>query len=120
MNDEFSIVYIQHFDKYTKDKTVDAWRIFLSDEYGFHLYHDFIEYCWEYKIIPFSLSLHNTHLMQPLDVVYFQSVKHYYRKAIDKAVRLGAIKFPLVEFFSAFEYIRAQIFKREIIISAFE
>jgi hypothetical protein len=45
--------------------------------------------------------------MQPFDVVYFQPVKHYYRKAIDKAVCLGVIKFPLVEFFSAFEYIRA-------------
>jgi hypothetical protein len=44
--------------------------------------------------------------MQPLNVVYFQPVKHYYRKIIDKAVRLGAIKFPLMEFFSAFEYIR--------------
>jgi hypothetical protein len=45
--------------------------------------------------------------MQSFDVVYFQFVKHYHRKAINKAVRLGAIKFPLVEFFSAFEYIRA-------------
>jgi hypothetical protein len=58
--------------------------------------------------------------MQPLDVAYFQPVKHYHRKAIDKAVRLGATKFPLVEFFSAFEHIRAQVFKREIIMSAFE
>jgi hypothetical protein len=59
-------------------------------------------------------------LMQFLDVAYFQPVKHYYRKAIDKAVRLSATKFPLVEFFSAFEHIRAQAFKRETIISAFE
>jgi hypothetical protein len=120
MNDEFSIVYIQHFDKYTKDKTVDVWRILLSDEYKSHLYHDFIEYCWEYKIIPFNLLPYSTHLMQFFDVIYFQFVKHYYRKIIDKAVRLGAIKFPLVEFFSAFKYIRAQAFKREIIISVFE
>jgi hypothetical protein len=58
--------------------------------------------------------------MQFFDVTYFQSVKHYYRKTIDEAVRLDAIKFPLVKFFSTFEYIRAQIFKREIIISVFE
>jgi hypothetical protein len=58
--------------------------------------------------------------MQPLDVACFQPVKHYYRKTIDEGIRLGAIKFPLVKFFITFEYIRAQIFKRETIISAFE
>jgi hypothetical protein len=58
--------------------------------------------------------------MQFLDVAYFQPVKYYHRKAIDEAVRLGAIKFPLVEFFSAFGYIRAQVFKRETIILVFE
>jgi hypothetical protein len=58
--------------------------------------------------------------MQSFNVVYFQSVKHYHRKAIDEAVRLGVIKFPLIEFFSTFEYIRAQIFKRETIILVFE
>jgi hypothetical protein len=58
--------------------------------------------------------------MQSFDIAYFQPVKYYHRKAIDEAVRLGAIKFPLIEFFSAFGHIRAQAFKRETIISAFE
>jgi hypothetical protein len=58
--------------------------------------------------------------MQSLDIVYFQPVKYYHRKVIDEAIRLGATKFPLVEFFLAFGYIRAQAFKRETIISAFE
>jgi hypothetical protein len=58
--------------------------------------------------------------MQPLNIAYFQSVKHYHRKAIDEAIRLGAIKFPLMEIFSAFEHIRAQVFKGKTIISAFE
>jgi hypothetical protein len=58
--------------------------------------------------------------MQPFNVTYFQPVKYYYRKTIDETVRLDATKFPLIEFFSTFEYIRAQIFKRETIISVFE
>jgi hypothetical protein len=66
------------------------------------------------------LPSHSTHLMQSLDVTYFQPVKYYHRKTIDENVRLGAAKFPLMEFFLTFEHIRAQTFKREIIISAFE
>jgi hypothetical protein len=66
------------------------------------------------------LPPHSTHLMQPFNIIYFQPVKYYHRKIIDEVVRLGAIEFPLVKFFSAFGYIRAQIFKRETIISIFE
>jgi hypothetical protein len=58
--------------------------------------------------------------MQSFDVAYFQPVKHYHRKTIDRTVRLSATKFPLVKFFSAFKHIRAQTFKRETIISIFE
>jgi hypothetical protein len=36
--------------------------------------------------------------MQSLNIAYFQPVKHYYREAIDEAVRLNAIKFLLIEF----------------------
>jgi hypothetical protein len=35
-------------------------------------------------------------------------------------VRLGVTAFPVVEFFNAFEYIRSQAFKPEIVRSAFE
>jgi hypothetical protein len=45
MNDKLLIIYIQYFDKYIKNKIIGVWRILLSDEYEFHLYHDFIEYC---------------------------------------------------------------------------
>jgi hypothetical protein len=35
-------------------------------------------------------------------------------------IRRGVITFPVVEFFNAFEYIRSQAFKSEIVRSAFE
>jgi len=120
MNDELSMTYIKHWDRFTRDTRVGAWRVLLSDRYGAHVHYDFVDYCWNNHIIPYSLPPYSTHLMQPLDVTCFQPVKHYHRKAIDKAVRLDATKFPVIEFFSAFEYIREQSFKRETIISAFE
>ena len=58
--------------------------------------------------------------MQPLNIIVFQQVKHYHRKAINKNVMLGATRFPVVEFFEIYNYIREQAFKRDTIISAFE
>ncbi len=58
--------------------------------------------------------------MQPLDITIFQQVKHYHRKIINKAVILEITRFPVVEFFETYSYIREQAFKRDTIISAFE
>ncbi len=120
MNDELSMHYIRHFDEYSRKNRVGAWRMLLSDGFGAHLHYDFVDYCWDNMIIPYSLPSHITHKMQPLDVACFQPLKHYHRQYIDKAVRLGATRFPVVEFFSAFEYIRNQAFKPSTIISAFK
>jgi hypothetical protein len=45
MNDELSIDYIRYFDRFTKIYRVGAWRLLLSDGYGFYLHYDFIDYC---------------------------------------------------------------------------
>jgi len=102
MNDRLSISYIKHFNEFIKDHALEKWRMLISDGHKSHEHYDFIEYCWKHYIIPYPLPPHTTHLMQPLDVACFQPLKHYHRLAIDKAVMLGATKFPLVEFFSIY------------------
>ena len=62
---------------------------------------------------------HTTHLIQPLDVVVFQPLKHYHAEAIDKATRTGCSDFNKLEFLSAITSIREQAFKESTIISSF-
>ena len=83
------------------------------------MHYDFVDYCWSHKIIPYSLPPHSTHLMQPLDVVCFQPLKHYHRKAIDNAIMHEATTFPVVEFLTVFKHIRDQAFKLETVKSSF-
>jgi hypothetical protein len=119
MNDALSIDYIRYFERFIKDNVAGEWRLLLSNSYGAHLHYDFVDYCWNYKIISYSLPPHNTHLMQSLDVACFQPLKHYYRKAIDNAVMHGATTFPIIEFLTVFKHIRDQAFKPEIVKSSF-
>jgi hypothetical protein len=46
------------------------------NEYESHHTCEFIEYCDQVKIISFDLSVHITHLLQSLNVMIFQPLKH--------------------------------------------
>jgi hypothetical protein len=91
----------------------------VSDGFESHNDFEFIQYCWDERIIPFHLPPHTTHLLQPLDVVCFQPLKHYHSETIDQAVRSGDTQFIRAEFLAAFDRIRAQTFKPDTIRSAF-
>ena len=56
------------------------------DGYGSYCTQEFIQYCDDNGIIPFGFPPHLTHLLQPLDVVVFQPLKHYYAEALDLIV----------------------------------
>ena len=118
-NDDILLQWFEHFDLFSSKRLVGVWRILVSDGYGSHLGIDFIQQCWDKKIIPFCLPPHTTHLLQPLDVVCFQPLKYYHGEAIDCAVRTGDTEFTKVEFLAAFNKIRHQTFKESTVKSAF-
>jgi hypothetical protein len=59
------------------------------------------------------------HLLQPLDVVVFQPLKHYHAEALDLIVRDGCTNITKVEFLSVIQEVRRKTFKEETILSAF-
>ena len=60
-----------------------------------------------------------THILQPLDVVVFQHLKHYHAKELDIMVRDGLTKVTKLEFLSCIGRVRLQAFKQSTILSAF-
>ena len=118
-NDDLSMEWLYHFDRHSRPKTTGAWRMLVMDGHGSHLYKDFIQYCHDNNIIPFQLPPHTTHLLQPLDIVCFQPLKHYHAEAINNAIRTGDIEFSKLEFLARFQHIRNQAFKKSTILSAF-
>lgn len=112
--------WIAHFNKNTKDNVTGTKRLLIVDGHGSHHTKQFIGYCLENDIIPFGLPPHMTHLLQPLDVVVFQPLKHYYSKALDVMVRDGLVNITKREFLSMIEDVRRQAFKLSTIISAFK
>jgi tRNA(Leu) C34 or U34 (ribose-2'-O)-methylase TrmL len=71
-NDEMGLDWLKNvFDRYTKTKARNSWRMLILDGYGSHLTAAFIAYCFENKILLIIYRPHATHTLQPLDVVMF-------------------------------------------------
>jgi DDE superfamily endonuclease len=62
------------------------FRLLLLDGFSAHIEYDFVEFALYNHIILFTLPPHLTHFLQPLNVVCFQPLKHYYKEAINYAI----------------------------------
>lgn len=74
-------------------------------------------------VIPKISRLFDCHhiqlILQLLYVVCFQPLKHYYKEAVDNAVRVGDVEFKRVKFLAYVQSIRKQPFKKSTVFSSF-
>jgi len=119
-NDDLTIKWLEHFERFSGERQVGAYRLLLLDGFGSHCTKQFIDYCDRYKIIVFCLPPHSSHLLQPLDVVVFQPYKHYHAEAIEATTRMGCGDFNKCEFLDRIHSIRRLTFKSTTVRSAFQ
>jgi hypothetical protein len=119
-NDELTLRWLKHFDEHTSKQQVGSKRLLILDGHGSHHTRQFIQYCDDHGIVPFGLPPHLTHLLQPLDVVIFQPLKHYHAKALDILVRDGCVNITKLEFLSIIQGVRVQALKESSCKSAFQ
>lgn len=118
-NDVISLEWLQHFDRHSARTSRGSKRLLILDGHGSHHTRQFIQYCDNHNIIPFGMPPNLTHVLQPLDVVVFQPLKHYHAKALDVMVRDGLVNITKLEFLSCIQQVRLQAFKKSTIRSAF-
>jgi hypothetical protein len=118
-NDQLALDWLKHFNKHTKDRVTGVWRLLIIDGHGSHHTRPFIQYALDHHILPFGLPPHMTHILQPLDVVVFQPLKHYHAEALEMMVRDGVVNITKLEFLGVIQEVRRQAFKESTILSAF-
>ena len=78
-NDDIGLAWLEQvFDRHTKEKARQFYRLLILDGHGSHLTMDFIEYCDQNKILLIIYPPHSTHTLQPLDVVMFKGLSTAY------------------------------------------
>lgn len=85
----------------------------IMDRASFYINKKFVRVYYSKNILPFQLLFYIIHLLQPLDVVCFQPLKH--SKAVDDIIWDGDYKFSKLEFLAQITSIYLQAFKKNTI-----
>ncbi|KAF2186139.1 DDE-domain-containing protein, partial [Zopfia rhizophila CBS 207.26] len=107
-NDELSLDWIEHFNRFSAVSQKVAWRLLIFDGFGGHLtkHHQSITFqnlCEEYKIITLYIPSHSSHLLQPLNVGCFRLLKKAYSYEVMKLSRYGNFHVTKEDFLPAFK-----------------
>jgi hypothetical protein len=110
------------FDRHTKEKARQSYRLLILDGHGSHVTMDFIEYCDQHKILLAIFPPHSTHRLQPLDVCMFKPLSQAYSDELsaflERSQRLSPIE--KGDFFPLFRKALLSSFKQNTIINSFE
>jgi hypothetical protein len=122
-NDQLALDWLEHFEYHTRPgrrtrRGVEhngQWRMLVMDGHGSHLTLEFVDYCWDHKIVPFKLIPHSTHLLQPCDVGYFQPMKQHYQNILADQIRYGGAQYTKDDFLDAFNEVSIRTAKESTI-----
>jgi hypothetical protein len=122
-NNEIGLAWLkQVFDRRTKPKARNSWRLLILDGHGSHVTMDFIDYCYQNKILLIIYPPHSTHTLQPLDVVLFKPLSTAYTNQISAFIERcqGLTSMSKRDFLPLFLSAWETALKEETILRAFE
>ena len=121
-NNEIGLAWLEQvFDRYTKPKARRKYRLLIVDGHGSHLTQNFLEYCYQNRIILAVLPPHSTQTLQPLDVVCFKPLSSNYSSEVDNYLQQSQGLSPLSrgDFFNLFWPAWANTFEEKLVKKAF-
>ncbi|GKU08368.1 unnamed protein product [Fusarium langsethiae] len=101
-DNKLGLEWLKHFDRSTSARSVGRYRLLILDGHGSHHSLDFEKYCQANKIVTLYMPPHSSHLLQPLDVGYFNLLKKAYGQEIEHLIRCSITHVSKTEFFPAF------------------
>ena len=122
-NNDIGLAWLEQvFDRYTKKKARQSYRLLILDGHRSHLTIDFIDYCDQNKILLAVFAAHSTHTLQPLDVVMFKPLSTAYSTELSKYLHKSQGLLPIKkgEFFPLFWKAWGTSSKEKTILKSFQ
>jgi hypothetical protein len=112
----------QVFERSTKKKARQRWRVLILDGHTSYLMMEFINLCNAKKILLAVVPPHATHSLQPLDVVLFAPLSSSYSQELEHFIHQsqGLLTIRKGDFFPLFWAAWTSSFKVETIRKRFE
>ena len=118
-NNALSLEQLKHFDAYTKARQIGGYRLLILDSHESYTSQDFKDYCLKYKILTLYMLSHSSHILQPLDVVYFLPLKRKYSQRVRDLARYYVFYIDKEAFLLAFKDAFFDVFTKENYQKAF-
>jgi hypothetical protein len=119
-NDQIGLLWLSTvFEPYTAPRTKGVYRLLILDGHGSHITPEFDLFCTEHKIITLCMPAHSSHLLQPLDVSCFATLKRIYGCQIQQLMRDGVNYIDKPDFLTAYNRARIEAITPAIIRSGF-
>jgi hypothetical protein len=99
---QIGLQWIQHFEKHTRLKTIGSKRLLVLDNHDSHATLEFRSFCEDHDIILLWMSPHSSHLLQPLDVGCFSSLKTAFSNQNQDLIRNHIFHVTKVDFLATF------------------
>ena len=96
---------MKYFDKYIKNRRKSKYRILILNKYESYKSIAFQTYYKENDIIYLHLPPHSNHLIQLLNIDYFNNLKYLYNNQIDRFIKIYINYISKIEFFIIFKTI---------------
>jgi len=91
------------FNKHTKACTVEQYQLLILNSHKSHMTSEFNWFCLNNTIITLCMPLHLSHLLQPLNVDCFLSLKHVYEHQVKICMQLEHNYINKLDFLKAFK-----------------
>jgi DDE superfamily endonuclease len=104
------------FEPKTREKAEGRWRLLICDGHDSHISAKFVRHFIDNDIILLLLPPHSSHLLQPLDVGVFKSLKAALTTETDRLFRSGLHRLQKVEWLDYFKKARPRAVKESNIL----
>jgi hypothetical protein len=116
---EIGAAWLRDWDKLTKMKTKNRYRLLIVDGHSSHYTMSFLEYARNNKIIVLCYPSHSTHVYQGLDIVILSTLKRAWSDERDKFERTGPV-ISKINFLAVYAKAHVRAFTQANILAAFK
>ncbi|KAF2191952.1 DDE-domain-containing protein, partial [Zopfia rhizophila CBS 207.26] len=118
-NNQLGLIWLKDVFEPNTRNTTGAKRLLIMDGHSSHCTEPFECYAREHNIIPLWLPSHSSHILQPLDVAVFSSVKRRFRDGVQDLIRNGQNHVTNDDFLRIYAKLRPAALSNSNIKSAF-
>ncbi len=91
----------------------------IINNHQFHVFVEFVKFCWKIEIVSLCLSFHTIHYLQSFDVDCFASLNKIHKKKLKEKNKTNVMHIIKFDFLDFLEKARRNIMTEAIIMSRF-